>query len=603
MAAASEPYESYLKRAADLFEAGDIVQAGQIWQAILKKRPDHEAARAGLYKVKLYFDARATQGGLVKPELAADARATGSAAPKSQDPEILRLLEQGCTLYDAGHVEDALTKWAMVLAKEPDNILAKGYINGARRTLGQLPPEAVAAPAAPVPSPAPAPTLREPEVDLERLLRDGCTLFDMGQTEDALRKWEQILAHDPSHSLARAYVQDARKDLGLPPLEEGARPVLNAIPADPVLPPTSSTATAQDERLEQLIRDGVQLYDMGMLQEATEKWHQVLNLAPGHQEALDYLAMAKRDQAGIAPTSISSSGPNAGSVPQPKAVPIPVQPRPQVTPTQIALMESTLAPSVTVPEAPAHPVTPPASLTTGAQKARKGFNLPDALQGISLPPWMASPAFILGTITGLVVLVVGSYYYLLHRKDAALQQAVAAFRASATAPVARSSEIQNLQESPAEIQRQTKSALGADPLMAYFRAQELVRLSPTDAAAAQLLTQAKEQLGKVVEAPATLADFEKQLQNGQLETADHSIRFLLSQNPDDRILRERAGRLCMALAQDYALKEDWSDAEDQLRLGRALFPEDHSWSVKLLLLPRIQSMGKKDRTPWIQLLG
>ena len=49
--AADDPFQAHLLRAASLFEAGDVVQAGQIWQAILKRDPTHQAARAGLYQV------------------------------------------------------------------------------------------------------------------------------------------------------------------------------------------------------------------------------------------------------------------------------------------------------------------------------------------------------------------------------------------------------------------------------------------------------------------------------------------------------------------------------------------------------------------------
>ena len=110
---ASDPFETYLQRAEALFLAGDIVQAGQIWQAILKRRPGHQIARAGLYKVKLHFDARATQGGLAGQtpvQESSDARTAQGAPPKPQEPDVTRLLEQGCILYDAGHVEDALAK-------------------------------------------------------------------------------------------------------------------------------------------------------------------------------------------------------------------------------------------------------------------------------------------------------------------------------------------------------------------------------------------------------------------------------------------------------------------------------------------------------------
>jgi len=610
---AADPFESYLKRAADLFESGDIVQAGQIWQAILKKKPEHESARAGLYKVKLYFDARATQGGLVtqKPsDETGDVRATHGAPSKPLDPEITRLLEQGCTLYDAGHVEDALTKWVQVLAKEPDNVLAKGYIIGARRTLGQ---PASGRPVEPAETSAPVALLAaappEPEVDTERLLRDGCTLFDMGQLEDALRKWEQILAHDPGHGLARAYVQDARKDLGLPPLEEGARPA--AVSAEPV---AAAAEPEGDERLERLIRDGVQLYDMGMVGEAMEKWQQVLDQVPGHKDAEAYLVMAKRD---VAP-------------PPSRPVPVPasqemsgrdfpgLQPRTQSqAPAPLALelvLEEPAPPAAPSPAAPgqaapgqaapsqATPVTPPSALTAGAPNVRKGLNLPELMKQVSLPAWVASPAFILGTIAGLVILLFGSFFFLRHRKDKALRGSVAAFRASAVSPVARGSEIANLLQGPGEIRQEAQSALGDDPLLAYLRAQECLRLDPGDAASAQILERAKVELAK--EAPAgSREDFEKQLKDRDLEAADRILTTLLGRNPDDAILRERAVRLYGALVQAYASKEQWTEAETRLRRARAMFPADRSWDAKLRLLSHVQSLSRSERIPWIQLLG
>lgn len=612
MAAGTDPFASYLKRADDLFEAGDIVQAGQIWQAILKKKPDHETARAGLYKVKLYFDARATQGGLVglKPPVPAPAPVE---VPKPPDTDITRLLEQGCTLYDAGHIEDAITKWVQVLAKEPDNVLAKGYISGARRVLEQSGagrPEPNPAPfaAASAPrEPEPIPVSAEPAVDVERLLRDGCTLFDMGQVEDALRKWEEILAHDPAHALARAYVQDARKDLGLPPLEEGARPAPVPTPAG-TAQAVPVEEGAGDERLEALIRDGVQLYDMGMVHEAKEKWQQVLDQSPGHRDAEAYLAMAQRDQH-AAPPSAPTSAPNpAPAASEMSGRDFPgLQPRasyaPQaLAPLELALDEPPEEPPAAVEESP-KAVTPPTALTSGQQKPRKGFNLQEALAGLSVPRWVASPVFIVGSITGLVVLVVGTFYFMQHRKDKALRQAVESFRASAVAPVQRGSEVKDLAQTPESLRTAAQSAMGADPLMAYFHAQELARLVPTDASVAQLLERAKAGLATVDERPATFADFEKQFKNGELEAAEHSAAYLLSQTPDDRILRERTARLYLALAQAFAGNERWSDAEERLRRGQALFPSDRSWTAKLELLRRIPSMAKPERTPWIQLLG
>jgi len=605
MAVALDPFESYLKRAADLFEAGDIVQAGQIWQAILKKRPEHEVARAGLYKVKLYFDARATQGGLVGPKPSVeveDARTTQGALPRPPDPEVTRLLEQGCILYDAGHVEDAVTRWVQVLAKDPDNVLAKGYISGARRTLGQPAPAATPLvatspaeppPAAPVASLVAAPALA-PTEESDRLLRDGCTLFDMGQLEDALKKWEQILARDPAHALARAYVQDARRELGLPPLAEGARP--DAAAAAAPEPNPLSAPDADSERTGHLIRDGVQLYDLGMIQEAKEKWQQVLALVPGHADAEAYLAMARKDLA--VPATVPAVRPVAPVLPPREPQPQAVQPRPMAL--ELVFDEPAAAPE---PEPLPQPVTPPSQLTARNQKVRKGLNLPELLRGISLPAWVASPAFILGTIAGLVILVIGSFYFLQHRKDQALKQAVAAFRASAVSPVARSSEIANLEQTPEAIRQEAQAALGDDPLLAYYRAKESLRLNPTDAVASQLLDRAKANLAQAAASAASIGDFEKQLHGGDLESAERIMTILLSQNPDDRILIERASRLSSAMILAYASKERWAEAETRLQRNRAMSPEDRSWSAKLLLLTRIQAMPRKERAPWIQLLS
>lgn len=119
----------------------------------------------------------------------------------------------------------------------------------------------------------------------------------------------------------------------------------------------------------------------------------------------------------------------------------------------------------------------------------------------------------------------------------------------------------------------------------------------------EVLERAKAGLGKGDLQPATPADYMKQLQKGQLEEADRSMTTLLNANPDDKILREQAGRLYGILIQAFAAKEQWSEAEEYLHRGRAMFPGDKSWSARLHLLESIQSMAKKDRQPWIQLLG
>jgi tetratricopeptide (TPR) repeat protein len=689
-----DPFESYLKKAALLFEAGDVVQAGQIWQAILKKSPNHEVARAGLYKVKLYFDARATQDGLSserKEEAAKAAAPEPAPRPTTSGaaPEIVRLLEQGCTLYDAGHFEDAIAKWELVLEKEPHNVLAKGYITGARRILGlpvqegavepepratgALPPDLYLGTGA-IPAPVPAPATQAPATpapppmdkdEVDRLLRDGCTLYDMGQPEDALRKWEKLLSLDPEHKLARAYVKDARRDLGLDTLSDGA------IPAPVELPPTGIHSAAapgealpadQQDRLEQLLREGTQLFDMGMSTEAIEKWQQVLDLAPEHKDAGAYLAMARKE---------TEAAPMAAPAPPPPSKPTIDQTEPQLrkgesllhqgrfeeaaflfqevlkvspqnfralqglhqaqallearqathtappaqlyppTPPLSGISESAPASSLFDPEvpppAPSAPVEPPAALTAPPPPVRKGLELPQLLRQLEaeIPAWLKEPK-IIGAILGGIVLLNGIFWLWIrpNRRDVLLDRAVTSFRASAQAPVARSLEVVELGESPVAIRREAEAILNDDPLRAYYRAQELIRLDPLDGPAAQLMGRASTALTNHPDAGrGSVREVEKLLQSGELDSAEIMLINLLRKTPDNPDLKARAARLGLALAPIFALKERWADAEEQLKRGRAMYPTDKAWSARLVFLDRIKAMSPEERKAWVRFLG
>jgi len=632
MSTAKDPFESYLQRASELFESGDVVKAGQIWQAILKKQPGHEAARTGLYKVKVYFDARATQDGLASAHpLLPVAPAVPLISANAGDPELARLLELGCTLYDAGQVEPAIDKWEQVLKVDPENALAKGYINGAKRVQIQGPdwdgvepptstirdttdfaqeiaipaqtnPEPAAAIEAPPPAPAPLPP-PAPEVDVEQLLRDGCTLYDMGQPEDALKKWERALIADPRHVLARSYIKDARKDLGLPPLEDDEVPA----PAIPEAPASAASATVapDDERLEQLIREGVQLFDMGMAQEALVKWQQVLDVMPEHRDAKAYLAMAEKDiQTPAQAPSRSAAPPKPATPPAPPPFFAPQTETPFFAPMEPISLGGP-EPKEESTESASSPVAPPQALTTPTTSTtRKGLSLPAALQGMTLPSWLNSPIVLLGAVVGLVVLIVGSVLYHRWRKDVVLRDDVATLSAQALQPVVRNSQIISLDDSPDETRKEAEKALHDDPLLAYYRAQELLRLSPNDAPAAELLERAKAGMANAATSPApTLADYERQRQEGDLDSAYRSVTQMLLLTPDDASMKERAARVCSALSLIHATKDEWQETEDALKKGRALVPSDKSWNARMKLLEHVKQMSKADRYPWIQILG
>jgi tetratricopeptide (TPR) repeat protein len=596
MATAPDPFEPYLNRAASLFDLGDVVQAGQIWQAILKRDANHAVARAGLYKVKVHFDARATQDGLVAP--------APPAAPEPQRPSaesgpdvLAELLERGCALYDSGRMEEAVAAWDKVLGLDPGNTLARGYLDGARR---RLETESVRTGSMPLLRDEPAqPAPAVDREDSERLLQDGCTLFDMGQTGDALLKWERILAANPGHALALAYANDARKELGLAPLQSGetpaAPPPAAPVPPRPALP---AEADADASQVEQWVLDGVQLYDMGMLDEAIEKWQDALALAPAHANASAYLQMGLRDreQAEKAAKVPARMPPAAPSI-----LPLPTAPMPAPPAQAAAWVTEPQLPIARAVQIPA-PVGPPRALTAPAKPPRVGLKVPGAFKGLVLPEWLTSPRS-LGILIGVGVLLgIGCFFLWDHLRELARKEAVASAKADALRSVSRQVQIANLAATPEALRKEAEGVLGEDPLQAFFCAQEWLRLDQGNAAAAQMMDRARSRMAELPPS-GTLADFQKFAQAGDLEAAVKVIRGLLRQTPDVQDYRDKARGAELALAQYYANKERFGDAKEALSRVRAMFPQEKIWPAKLKLLEAIQAMPKADRAGWIQMLG
>jgi len=138
---------------------------------------------------------------------------------------------------------------------------------------------------------------------------------------------------------------------------------------------------------------------------------------------------------------------------------------------------------------------------------------------------------------------------------------------------------------------------------AYHRAKEFLRLNPSDIAAAQLLDRARVALNEGTPRTATLADYQKHLVQGDLESAEADVDALLRVKPDDGDLIQRASRLYLILAQMHASKERWAEAKDALRKGRALNPADQAWQGRIKLLEKIPKQPKDERSGWVAFLG
>ncbi len=667
-----DPYEPHLRQADTLFAQGDIVKAGQIWQAVLKQQPTHTEARERLMVVKQRLLA------LREAEAAAPA-ASASPAPEPPAPEPPALAPAPpeataervivpepeappAVLPDPEPALPAVAHEPEPPAPEPALLVVPPPVEALPEALASPEPEALAAPFAepviPPPhprdarstAPEPMPLVEQAKVitgnlDPERLVAEGCTLYDMGQLEDALRKWEGALALDPAHALALGYANGARRELGLSPLH----------PTHPQ-EPAQGAVHHVDEDVDKLLREAVQLYDMGLTEEAITKWERVLTLEPHRQEIEGYLRNARREvtQAASAPTGSAqvqtsatdqdsldlklrqaehlltlqrheeaaftfqqalslapgnaralqglercrkpSSRPatDSGSAPRP-------MPAPMVTldaQGRIAMVEEGPSGS-TEPQG----VEPPAALLKAVPTPRKGLSLPERMDDLTQQmPWLKDTRIIAGVGGGLLVLILGFWGYRSYRQDQALKDDVQSARAAAVAPVAQQAQAPNLGDSPADIRQEAEIALGTDPLRAFLRAETLVATSPSDASGAQLLEKARAGLPGGVTG-ASLPEFQKHMQNGDLEAAEKVMNALLRAEPSDAGLRFRAGRLHLLLCSAHASQTKWEEAQDDLLRGRALFPSDKSWNLRMKLLEQIKAMPKDQRAAWIVLLG
>ena len=590
-----DPYETYLRQADDLFAQGEIVKAGQIWQAVLKQQPAHGEARERLLMVKQHLLAlreaeAAAQPAATEPAPAvaheppappppptpepdpAPQPAPPPAAPApapaaAVDPE--RLVAEGCTLYDMGQIEDARRKWEQALALDPLHGLARGYANGARRELGMPPLQADAAPAPEVSE------IHHVEEDVDKLLREAVQLYDMGLTEEAITKWERVLALEPHRQEIEGYLRQARAEV----VPSTAAPMASAPNA------FAPTAVSSDpEALDLKLRQAEHLLSLQRHEEAAFTFQQALTLQPGNARALQGLERCRKPS----PQEVAAaSRPTAASV-----VTLDAQGR-------IAMAVETSGPTPTEPQG----VEPPAALLKAAPAPRKGLSLPERLGELTERlPWLKDTRLIAGAGGGFLVLVLAFTFVHNYRKDQALKEDVKAARAAAVAPVAQQAQAPSLAEDPAAIRQEAEASLVIDPLRAYLRAETFVTRNPGDASGAQLLEKARAGLSGGVTG-GSLPEYQKHLQNGDLEAAFKVLDALLRAQPGDADLRARAARLNLVLCTAHANQAKWDEAQEDLLRGRALFPGDKSWQVRLKLLEQVKALPKNQQAAWIALLG
>lgn len=614
--AQQDPYARYLQQAEELFSGGEIVRAGQIWQAVLKQVPDHGGAREGLLRVKGALDAQASakaaaeaaethrratdssveipvfmepepspapepvepvaiaQPPVPQPAPPPPSAAAPAAAPVAMDEDTQdKFLREGCTLYDMGQTEDALRKWNQLLAAVPDHAMALQYAQGARQELG-LPLDGSASPSAPEqihPVTQEVPIYSANEESADKLLREGCLLYDMGLPEEAIGKWDQALKLAPHRSDIQSFLDNAHQELA----------------AERNAPPAPAPAARADSPADEKVKQAEHLIGMQRFEEAAFTYQQALDLDPSHQGAKAGLLRCRAAQGSPAKTVTSSSSTGSG-------------------PLRIEMDRPDPEPEAAAPATPMA-AQPPAALTKPAPAPRAGLQVkvPENFDVSKLPDWVKDPKLWVGLAAGLALIIGGTVWYKGYAKDSQLQSDVAAAHRAAVAKAARDAEIPSLAESPASILSEGKQALSLnDTVRAYLIAQTLLKRDPSNGAAAQLLEQARTALPTSGLVGATAEEYQKHLHEGDLDQAGKVMDALMRANPDDPGLRSQALRLYLRLAEDHASQSRWSDAQMDLQRCRALDPDNSlTWSGRLVLLAKIPSLPKDDRPTWIALLG
>ena len=615
---AQDPYARYLQQAEELFSGGEVVRAGQIWQAILKQVPDHGPAREGLLRVKATLDAqraaavpdRATESPIAVPLASAPSApgpttASGSIHSKITEPVPMpepppapepvaialseptpdpvpvparpvldedtqdKLLREGCTLYDMGQTEDALRKWDQLLASVPDHAMALEYAQGARKELG-LPLDgsvSLTAHASSHPVTQEIPIFSADEEAADKLLREGCLLYDMGLAHEAIGKWEQAIKRAPHRSDIQGFLDSAHKEME----------------AEQNAPAPQPAGAAVESPADEKVRQAEHLMSMQRYEEAAFSFQQALDLNPAHPAAKAGLLRCRSAQGSPAPSVSSSS----------RQVPLLIEMnRPDPEP-EVSAQESAQA-------------QPPEALTKPAPAPRTGLQIktPTNFDFSNIPDWAKEPKVWIAAASTLLVIIFGTLWYNSHSRDSQLQADVEAAHQTALAKAAKDAQVPALSETPSSILAEGREALSTgDAVRAYFRAQSLLKDNPSDGPAAQLLENARAALGAGGLVGATSEEYQKHIQNGDLDQAAEVMDALLRSNPDDPSLRRQAMNLYVRLAEAHASQGKWSDAKEDLQRGRALGPKDPAWSARLALLDKIQSLPKGDRTIWIALLG
>ena len=179
-------------RAKALFTSGNFAASEELWRKILTYLPDDAEARAWLEKVK---------------------NETGKVSKQSK---IGDLYDKGLEYFNSGRYAESLEMWNGMLQVDPNNEVAKGYVDrirqkqAAEKPVAPIAPPAASAPVPAVPPEPPAgtPALQQDSREEEARLKEeaqkhymqGCLNYAEGNLDNALKEWREAIRIFPGHA-------------------------------------------------------------------------------------------------------------------------------------------------------------------------------------------------------------------------------------------------------------------------------------------------------------------------------------------------------------------------------------------------------------------
>jgi twitching motility protein PilT len=102
------------------------------------------------------------------------------------------------------------------------------------------------------------------QAGVKAVIMDGLNIYKKGNIRGAIVKWQEGLSLDPDNAQIKAYIKSAEERIKL------------------------------ENNLPQLLSQGVEIYKTGKIEEAIEKWNEVMKFDPNNAQAKSYIESARQ---------------------------------------------------------------------------------------------------------------------------------------------------------------------------------------------------------------------------------------------------------------------------------------------------------------------